>query len=220
MSHPQTASAPPPAPTVAPTVVSPPASPAAPVVRRFDGGAVAADPVRWARVYEGVYAQALGLSDHSDPPISDRLLRHAGRPGFALVAALEGEEVAGFVYGYTLPADSLWWDGLTPDPGPEFTREYPDRTVGVCELLVRPRWRRSRVGHELFEAFLAGRHEERAAALVAEDNGVVLATYAKYGFEPVGRIEPYPGWRPHVMIVRSLARRSIARPCSADSPRR
>ncbi|MEE1941283.1 GNAT family N-acetyltransferase [Streptomyces sp. TRM 70361] len=105
-----------------------------------------------------------------------------------------------------MPADSLWWDGLTPDPGPEFTREYPNRTVGVCELLVRPRWRRAGVGQRLFEAFLAERREERAAGLVAADNEVMLATYAKYGFEPVGRMEPYPGWRPHVMIVRSLDR--------------
>ncbi|MEV6318897.1 GNAT family N-acetyltransferase [Streptomyces sp. NPDC051776] len=211
MSRSQTLSVPPlqTAPTAAPHaapqhVPSPPAALGAPVVRTFDGAAVAADADRWARVYEDVHAQALGLRDHSDPPISDRLLRHSTRPGFALVAALDGDDVAGFLYGYTLPADSLWWAGLTPDPGPEFTREYPQRTVGLCEVLVRPRWRRSRVAHELFETFLAGRTEERAAGLIAEENSIMLSTYAKYGFEPVGRTEPYPGWRPHIMIVRDL----------------
>ncbi|PVE10647.1 hypothetical protein Y717_27015 [Streptomyces scopuliridis RB72] len=34
--------------------------------------------------------------------------------------------------------------------------------------------------------------------------GTMLAIYATYGFEPVGRMEPYPGRRPHVMIVRPL----------------
>ncbi|PJE95322.1 GNAT family N-acetyltransferase [Streptomyces carminius] len=193
-----------------PTVAD--AAPATLTVRHFGGADLAADATRWAEAYEEVYTQALGLPDHSDPPISERLSRHRERPGFLLTAALEGpsgdagDPVAGFLYGYTLPAGSLWWDGLTPDPGPEFTREYPNRTVGVCELLVRPRWRRAKVGQRLFEAFLAERREERAAALVAADNEVMLATYAKYGFEPVGRMEPYPGWRPHVMIVRSLGR--------------
>lgn len=187
--------------------VPPPSPAAAPVIRHFGAADVAADTDRWAAVHEEVYAGALGLKDHSDPPVSERLLRHCERPGFLLTAALDGaagDVVAGFVYGYTLPPDSLWWDGLTPDPGPEFTREYPGRTVGVCELLVRPAWRRRRIGHRLFEAFVAERTEERAAALVAADNDVVLATYATYGFEPVGRMEPYPGWRPHVMIVRPL----------------
>ncbi|MFI6766090.1 GNAT family N-acetyltransferase [Streptomyces sp. NPDC050355] len=174
------------------------------VIEHYDGTAVTSDVGRWAGVYEDVYADALGLSDHQDPPVSDRLLRHAERPGFGLMAALHGDEVAGFVYGYTLPPDSLWWDGLMPDPGAEFTREYPGRTIGVCELLVRHRWRRSRIGHVLFEAFLAERPEERAAAFVSEGNDVMLATYAKYGFTPVGRMEPYPGWRPHVAIVRPL----------------
>ncbi|MFG2191070.1 GNAT family N-acetyltransferase [Streptomyces sp. NPDC048639] len=202
MSQPQTAPAPPTAPHAVPQPT--PSLPAEPEIRVFDGAAVGAAADQWARVYEEVYAQALGLPDHSDPPISDRLLRHSARPGFALVAALDGDHVAGFLYGYTLPPDSLWWEGLTPDPGPEFTREYPRRTVGVCELLVHPRWRRSRVALSMFETFLAGRTEERAAGLVADDNGVMLATYAKYGFEMVGRMEPYPGWRPHVMVVRQL----------------
>ncbi|MET8678060.1 GNAT family N-acetyltransferase [Streptomyces sp. NPDC004647] len=175
------------------------------LIEHYDGAAVAAETKRWARIYEDVYAEALGLSDHSDPPISDRLLRHAGRPGFALVAALGGDDVAGFVYGYTLPPDSLWWDGLTPDPGAESTREYPERTVAVCELLVRAQWRRSRIGHALFEAFLAERREERATALVAADNDVMLATCTKYGFSSIGRMEPYPGWRPHMMIMRHLS---------------
>ncbi|UQA92016.1 GNAT family N-acetyltransferase [Streptomyces halobius] len=182
-------------------------SPTGLAIEYHGGAAVAAHPERWARAYEDVYAEGLGLADHCDPPISDRLMRHAERPGFALVAALDGDDVAGFVYGYTLPPDSLWWDGLTPDPGAEFRREYPDRTVGVCELLVRSSWRRSGTAVSLFEAFLAERREERAAALVAADNDVTIALYARYGFRPIGRMAPYPGWRPHVMIVRELGRR-------------
>ncbi|MFP3986138.1 GNAT family N-acetyltransferase [Streptomyces sp. E11-3] len=188
------------------TVLTPPQEARDLRIEHFDGAAVAADLEPWVTAYERVYADSLDLDDHCDPPISDRLLRHSARPGFALVAAMDGDEVAGFLYGYTLPTDSLWWEGLISDLGPEFTCEYPGRTVGMCEVLVSAAWRRSRIAHVLFEAFVAERHEERAAGFVAADNDVMLATYAKYGFEVVGRMEPYEGWRPHVAIVRQLTR--------------
>lgn len=175
-----------------------------PRIEHFDGAAIAADPKRFAKAYEDVYSHAIELSDHCDPPISDRLIRHSERPGFGLIAALDGDEVAGFVYGYTLPVDTLWWDGLTPTPDPEFVREYPGRTVGVCELLVGRPWRRFHLGLTLYAEFLASRTEERAAALVAEGNDVILDRHEEYGFTHVGQMEPYPGWRPHHMVVRSL----------------
>ncbi|MEE1930510.1 hypothetical protein V1J52_20360 [Streptomyces sp. TRM 70351] len=184
-------------------------------IEHHRGEQVAADPAPWARAYEDVYAHAIELSDHCDPPIAERLCRHARRPGFALVAAVhDGADgtaggagaVAGYLYGYTLPTDTLWWEGLTPSPDPEFVREYPGRTVGVCELLVAPAWRRSHVGATLFQHFLARRTEERAAALIADGNTVVLGRYAAYGFEQAGTVEPYPGWRPHTMVVGTLDR--------------
>lgn len=175
-------------------------------IERFDGPAARARLARWARAYEDVYADALDLGDHSDPPIAERLARHCARPGFELVAAFDGDEVAGYLYGYRLPEDSLWWEGLSPAPEPEFTREHPGRTVGLCELLVGVRWRRGSVGRTLVEAFLSRRAEERAAALIADGNSVVLDRYAAYGFTPVGTMEPYPGWRPHTMVVRPLRR--------------
>ncbi|MEV4440604.1 GNAT family N-acetyltransferase [Streptomyces sp. NPDC049577] len=186
-----------------PAVIPRPGRPA-PRVERFDGPAAAQRLALWTRAYEDVYAHALDLSDHNDPPIAERLERHCARPGFELVAAFDGDRVAGLVYGYALPEDSLWWEGLTPAPAPDFTREHPGRTVGLCELLVAAPWRRAGLGRDLVESFLAGRPEERAAALVADGNSVVLDRYAGFGFAPVGTLEPYPGWRPHTMIVRPL----------------
>ncbi|MDB1089977.1 GNAT family N-acetyltransferase [Streptomyces sp. ACA25] len=199
-----------------PTAADPAAGPSAPTGRiptglrlaHYGADEIARDLTPWAGAYERVHADALHLGDHSDPPLAERLGRHTGRPGFSLVAALDGNDdgtgVAGFVYGYTLPEDTAWWRGVTPDPGPEHTREYPGRTVAVCELLVDTAWRRSRVGAALLQEFLAARSEERAAALVAAGNEVVLGRYARYGFTRLGITEPYPGWRPHAMIVRPL----------------
>ncbi|MFJ2111549.1 hypothetical protein ACIOEX_06460 [Streptomyces sp. NPDC087850] len=168
-----------------------------PRVAHFDGAAVLADSGRWARAYERVHAADLGLIDHGDPPITERLPRHATRPGFGLAGALGGAgEVAGFLYGYALPEDSLWWEGLTPDPGPEFTREHPGRTVGICEILVAAEWRRSRIAHTLFGAFVAGRAEERAAGLVAADNAPMLAGTRSTASRPSGGWSRIPAGGP------------------------
>ncbi|MGD9481823.1 hypothetical protein WDH52_00970 [Streptomyces sp. TRM70308] len=173
-------------------------------ITHHTGAEVQADPRPWARAYEDVYAHAIDLADHCDPPITERLTRHATRPGFSLVAAHAGDTLAGYLYGYTLPTDTLWWEGLTPDPGADFTREYPGRTVGLCELLVTRPFRRTRIAQALQAHFLARRTEERATALIADGNDIVLDRYATYGFHKVGTVEPYPGWRPHTMVVGPL----------------
>jgi hypothetical protein len=53
-------------------------------IEHYDGAAVAAYPGRWPRTYEDIYAEALELSDHSNPPISHRSMPRAQNPGFAL----------------------------------------------------------------------------------------------------------------------------------------
>jgi GNAT superfamily N-acetyltransferase len=159
-----------------------------------------------------VYSGQLHLTDHSEPPLGERLARHAARPGFGLIAGHAGGRVAGFVYGYSLPADTLWWEGLRTE-GPAagsaaeraaLTREWPGRTVGICEGLVHPDWRRHGFALRLHAEFLATRHEERAVALVAEDNRLLIRLGAGHGWRPVGRLRPFPGWRPHVALVLPL----------------
>lgn len=182
------------------------------VVRGLTGPELLADVRPWVAAYEEVYAADANLPDHADPPIADRLTRHALRPGFRLYAALDGDQVAGYCYAYTLPGDTLWWDGFVPDPAApplragraEFVREWPGRTAAVCEVLVRGAWRRTGIAKTLHDTFVADRDEERAAGFVAASNSVLLATYQGFGWVRAGEQVPYPGWRPHVAIVREL----------------
>jgi ribosomal protein S18 acetylase RimI-like enzyme len=197
--------------------------------RRYDGPGVLAELDRWVRLHEQVYGEDLARPDHSDPSLADRLRLHAGRPGFELVAAFvqaadadagtfgaavgrgtladrgtDDEEIAGYVYGYTLPVDTLWWHGLKPPADPAVVREHPGRTVGLCEALIGPEFQRAGIGERLFYDFLAGRPEERAAALVATTNTVILDRFAAHGWSVLGELEPYPGWSPHAALVCPL----------------
>jgi hypothetical protein len=133
-----------------------------------------------------------------------RLARHAERTGFTLVAAhIDGRPV-GFVYGYTLPADTCWWDGLTPTPDAALIEERPGRTVGICEGLMLPKWRGLGLAMRLYLTLLAGRTEERASALIAHDNTLMLMLASSHGAVHVGDLDPFPGWRRHAAYILPL----------------
>ena len=176
---------------------------------RLDAAAVAAEPERWARAYREVYAASSSRPEHSDPPIEQRLAGHLQRPGFELVAAFAPDESAtgipaGFVYGYQLPPDTPWWDGLTPPPDAEVVRERPGRTVAVCEALVAGGHRKSGLGEALLGYFLIGRPEQRTTALVALGNAVILDRFTSRGWHQLGELRPLPGWAPHAALLLPL----------------
>lgn len=177
---------------------------------RLDADTVRADLDRWCRPYRAVYDAASALPEHTDPPIEDRLAGHVERPGFEMAAAFpEGADVAsaeplGYVYGYQLPEDTPWWEDLTPIPDAELTQEWPGRTVAICEALVTAGYRKAGLGEALLVFFLMGRPEERATALVALGNAIVLDRFTSRGWHQLGHMEPKPGWAPHAALVLPL----------------
>ncbi|KOX13774.1 hypothetical protein ADL05_18325 [Nocardiopsis sp. NRRL B-16309] len=160
----------------------------------------------WVDAYEEVYAHALHLPDHNDPAFGERLAFSAARSGFRLTAAYADRELAGFVYGYTLPTTTGWWDDFTPAPeaGADVAVERPGRTFGVCEALIRTPFRRSGLPERMQPFLLSGRTEERAAGLVAETNTHVLDISLRNGWQYVGDLAPHPGWRRHHCLVLPL----------------
>jgi hypothetical protein len=185
-------------------------------LERYDGAAVIASLGRWIKVYEDVYAASLGLPDHSEPAIGERLSRHTERTGFTLVAAFADGRPAGFVYGYQLPADTWWWDGLEPDPGPRFTTEWPGRTFAICEGLVDWTHRGLGLAGQMYGELLAGRTEERIAVHIAHDNELMLSIATAHGGVHVGDLDPFPGWRRHAAFVLQLRPEASAAPAPTE----
>ena len=176
-------------------------------VENLTGTDVLADPSPWIRAYEEVYADALHLPDHQDPTFAERLGFSARKEGFRLTACHVDGALAGFAYGYSLPATTGWWDGFTPLPGvdaDEITREYPGRTFAMCEALIFERFRGSGVVERAFPLLIQNRPEERAASLVAETNAHALDLVLRNGWTHVGDIEPHPGWRRHHALLMPL----------------
>ncbi|MDE3725271.1 GNAT family N-acetyltransferase [Nocardiopsis sp. N85] len=171
------------------------------------GADVLADPTPWVKAYEEVYAHALHLPDHNDPTFAERLAFSAGREGFRLTSCHADGVLAGFAYGYTLPASTGWWNGFTPLPGvdaDEMTAERPGRTFAMCEALVPTAFRRSGIVERAFPFLIRGRTEERVAGLVAETNAHALDLTLRNGWTHVGDVEPHPGWRRHHALIMPL----------------
>lgn len=155
-------------------------------------------------VYRKVHAADLYLTDHSDPSVEERLRWTAEAPGFAAAVAHVGDELAGTVMGCPLPPETLWWRDLTSVSEPGVTDEWEGRTFALCEAFVLPEYRRYRLGLRMVVALLAARPEERVSLAVAETNTRVWGALQKLRFRHVGDLVPFPGWRSHRMLVRSL----------------
>ena len=131
------------------------------------------------------YAEAFpgySLDDHRW-----RTSRQANAPGFETVIAHVDGQIIGFAYGLPLAATAGWWDGLSPDPGPDFVRETGDRTFAVIDLAVLPASRGQGLGRRIMGELLRGRHEERAtlASNPAKPENQVM--YERWGWRVAGR---------------------------------
>jgi GNAT superfamily N-acetyltransferase len=162
------------------------------------------DIAELAKVYRQVHARDLHLVDHTEPSVEQRLEWTAQAPGFAATVAYVADQPVGTVMGCPLPPETLWWRELGSDTDPELVREWPGRTFAVCEAFVLPQFQRQQVGVALFSQLLASRTEKRASLAVADSNTRVLRSMRVLGWQHVGDLVPFPGWREHAMFVRPL----------------
>ncbi|MFV2101062.1 GNAT family N-acetyltransferase [Micromonospora sp. LOL_024] len=155
-------------------------------------------------VYQQVHAADLHLTDHRVPSVRERLGWTVAAPGFQAALGYVDGRLAGTVMGCPLPPETLWWRDLTATDDPDMAVEWEGRTFAVCEAFVLPEHRRHRLGLRMTTQLLAGRREERVALAVAETNTRVWHALQRIRFDHVGDLVPFPGWRPHRMLVRAL----------------
>jgi ribosomal protein S18 acetylase RimI-like enzyme len=134
-----------------------------------------------------------------------RFDRHARKPGFRLVLAVDDGRPVALAYGYTLPADTGWWkDTLEPVPA-EVAREDGSRSFAVFELAVVPDRRREHLASRVHTALLADRPEQRAVLNVRQDAGPAQAAYAAWGYRPAASVVPWDGAPVYDVMVRNMA---------------
>jgi ribosomal protein S18 acetylase RimI-like enzyme len=144
------------------------------------------------------YADAYGEVPGEDIGVKtaafrDRATKALERPRYGLVTAHGQDGVAGFVFGYALPTETFWWDGLTPEPPEGFAREDGTRTFVMAEIEVRRNWQSSGIGRALHDEILTGREEERATLATGPSADAARAIYERWGWRRVGTVPGKPG---------------------------
>ena len=143
-------------------------------------------------VYEASHADVISNPFYSAERFAERVRGYMRAPGFELVAAHAEGRPIGQAFGYTLPPGARWWSGLATAVPEGFTEETGRRTFALNELMVEPQWQRRGIAHALHDELLAGRGEERATLLVRADNEPAQTAYARWGWQKVAKLRPFP----------------------------
>ncbi|MET7961477.1 GNAT family N-acetyltransferase [Micromonospora zamorensis] len=139
-------------------------------------------------LYLEVYAG--GGEFYSEDRYRRQLDLHMQRPGWELVTATVDGALVGYIYGFPLPPQTRWWEGIYEPVPPEFTEENGIRTFALSELLVHPAWRRQGIAAALHDGLVTSRAEPRTTLLVRPENVAAQAAYRSWGWRKVTKLRP------------------------------
>lgn len=142
-------------------------------------------------VYEDSHQDVITDPFYSTTRFIERVRGYIQSPGFALVAAYDADTAVGFAFGYALPTNARWWQGLTTPTPDDFTTETGNRTFALNELMVTPDYQRRGIAHALHDELLRKRPEERATLLVREGNETAKTAYKRWGWKKIGKLQPF-----------------------------
>jgi ribosomal protein S18 acetylase RimI-like enzyme len=157
-------------------------------------------------LYEVTHADVISDPFYGAGRFAERVRGYCKAPGFEVVIATTGGELAGQAFGYALPESARWWQGLTTPVDPELIMETGHRTFALCELMVHPDWQRHGIAKALHDELLRKRPEGRATLLVRADNTAAQAAYARWGWAKIATLRPYPDSPNYDALILPLAR--------------
>ncbi|MGD0609642.1 MAG: GNAT family N-acetyltransferase [Streptosporangiaceae bacterium] len=174
-------------------------------LKLLDGRQAAAHAAELQDLHAEVYADPpyQGLPD--SPPFAERFRVQRRQPGFVLAEARHGGYLVGYGSGMPLRPATSWWRDLTTPLPDAVTAEHPGRTFALTDLLVRPSWRRQRIGQELHDLILASRAEERATLTVLPAATPAQNAFRRWGWRKIARTRgASPGAQVSDVLVAAL----------------
>jgi ribosomal protein S18 acetylase RimI-like enzyme len=158
-------------------------------------------------VYASVYAEPPYCENTKDvDDFVEAWARRQMQPGFRLVVASRKGGAVGFTFGHELPVGTRWWSGPNTFTSADVAHEYPGRTFAIIELAVLKPYRRHGIGRELHTLLLAGLRNERVTLLVRPEAEAAQASYRSWGYDCVGRIQPFDGAPVYDAMILHLAK--------------
>jgi GNAT superfamily N-acetyltransferase len=117
--------------------------------------------------------------------------KHIARDGFRLVAALEGDTLVGFAYGYVGARGQYWPDRVAEVLGERVAGDWLGGHFEFVELAVLPSQRGRGLGAALHDALLLGAPGNRAMLSTADDPAdPAVRLYASRGWRKLGNLTP------------------------------
>ncbi len=155
-----------------------------------------------ARDYQGeiadVYHGAFGMPPYRENEIdverfARSFLRHVERNGFRCFVAREGEQVAGFTYGYPGAPGGWWREAVADALSPATVKKWLDDYFELAELAVSPAMQGRHLGSRLHDALLDGVPQRTAALSAYQADTVAMRLYRRRGWVPLISDFRFPG---------------------------
>ncbi len=131
--------------------------------------------------------------------------RHAEYPGYRGFAAVEADEVLGFVYGYTSAPGQFYHDQLAATLGPDRTSEWLGDCFEFVELAVADDARRQGLGTNLHDTVLDGLAHETSVLTTGVENEPARRLYERNGWRTIHDSFELNGTNPMVVMGRELS---------------
>jgi ribosomal protein S18 acetylase RimI-like enzyme len=150
-----------------------------------------------------IYAKAMGYPAETGRAHAGFTATHTARRGFRATAALAGDQVAGFGYGYTTEPGQWWHDQVLRSD--ERAAGWLTNCFELCELHVLPKFQGRGIGRELLTLLLDGLPENRVLLSTPEGDTRAWRLYRSIGFVDVARHHLFPGdSRPFAILGLAL----------------
>lgn len=147
-------------------------------------------PCRLRPIYYRAYdEEPYNYTEADADEFVERMNSQLGHPHFRLIVAFDGDQVAGFSYGYQFPTDR-WWRGARTAPPHDVAT---GTKFAVIEIVVDRPFRGRRIAKQLMD-HLTMDQVEKWGVLLAKPGAPAHGMYQRWGWTIVGEVQSYPHW--------------------------